>query len=205
MKLSALSKEQIAMLPPEQIGHIVYDGLSDAGECADAALLLGTSPEHDCKSRALHAAQVYKAGRVRYIIPSGGVEHDFPEGRCTEAVYMQQVLLEAGVPREAILLENEARTTKENMICGTFQMARKLMIQNVKSVMIVSAKAHMRRSLALAQDLLPRHIRLCASFCPDTPEGVQWWEEEAVRLDVIREAQLMADLIRQGLMEEIEY
>lgn len=203
MKLSQLSNAQISALSNEQLSHIVYDGIADTGECADVALLLGTDPVHNCKGRALWAAQVYKAGRVNYVIPTGGVTHDFAEGRCTEAEYMQNVLLDAGVPADAVILENEARTTKENMVCGTFQIARKLLIQNVKSVMIVSAKAHMRRSLALAAILLPRHVRICASFCPDTPEGVQWWEDDAVRQDVIREAQLIADLIRQGLMEEI--
>jgi len=204
MKLSQLSNEQISQLSTAQLESIVYAGIVDDGACADVALLLGSDPAH-CKNRALQAAKVYKAGRVKYVIPTGGVAHDFPEGRCTEAEHMQQVLLESGVPQEAIILENEARTTKENMVCGTFQMARQLMIHNVKSVMIVSAKAHMRRSLILAKDLLPRHVRICASFCPDTPEGVLWWEDDTVREDVIREAQLMKDLIHQDLTTEIEY
>lgn len=204
MKLSQLSNEQISALPLEQIEQIVYGDLCDRGDHADVALVLGTSPEYHCRERALCAARIYQAGRVKYIIPSGGVVHTFPKGPCTEAEHMQTVLLEAGVPAEAIILENEARTTKENMVCGTFQIVRKLLIQNVKRVMIISAATHIQRSLVLAKLFLPRSIQITASFFPELPDGKQWWEDDLVRRDAIREVQLMRDLIRQGLMDEIE-
>jgi len=201
MKLSQISKEQIGQLSDAQLKELVYGDLCDRGEAADVALLLGTSPEHDCTGRALCAAQIYLQGRMKYIIPSGGVEHAFPEGNCTEAEHMQRILLETGVPAGAILLENEARTTKENMICGTFQLNRKLLIQNVRSVMIVTSAVHMRRSLALARLFLPRSIRITCSCAPDAAGNVE--QKKLLREDVIREAQLMQDLIRQGLMEDI--
>lgn len=204
MKLSEMPKEQLLQFPVERIERILYHGLEDRGESADVALLLGTTPELDCKGRALQAAKLYLAGRVNCVIPSGGVEHSFPCGDCTEAEYMEKTLLEAGVPQSAILLENEARTTKENMVCGVFQITRKLLIQNVKSVMIVTSAVHMRRSLALAALFMPRSIRVTFSAAPDTPEGTQWWELERLRQDAIRELQLMQDLIRQGLMDDIE-
>lgn len=205
MKLSQIPREEIPQLPLDQIQRIVYTGIYDWGENADVALVLGTTPEYDCKGRALWAAKMYLDGRVKHIIPSGGVEHEFPEGKFTEAEYMRKVMLEAGIPEEVIILENEARTTKENMVCGTFQITRKLLIQNVKSVMVVSSAVHLQRALAQAKLFLPRSIRISISPSADTPEGVNWWEVDHVRNNAIREAQLMGVMIRQGLMEELEF
>lgn len=199
MKLSQLSKEELRRLPAEKVESLVYAGIKDPGEQADVALLLGTCPL-GCKGRALQAAKMYLDGRVQYVIPSGGVEHAFPGGNCTEAEYMEKILLEEGVPQEAILLENEARTTKENMACGVFQITRKLMIQNVKSVMIVTSAVHMRRSLALAQLFMPRSIRITFSPAPDDTTSPEYHRE-----DTAREISLLQDLIHQGLIEEVEF
>lgn len=199
MKLSQLSKEELGQLSPDLVKSLVYSGIEDLGEKADVALLLGTCPL-GCESRARWAAKMYLEGRVRYVIPSGGVEHTFPCGNCTEAEFMEKILLEAGVPQEAILLENEARTTKENMVCGVFQITRKLMIQNVKSVMIVTSAVHMRRSLALAQLFMPRSIRITFSPAPDDIQSPEYHRE-----DTAREISLLQDLIRQGLTEEVEF
>lgn len=205
MKLSELEKEQIAGLSDDLLDKLVYDGVYDDGATADVALLLGTNPAVYCKERAEKAAELYLAGRVKYIIPSGGVEHDYQGGKISEAHFMEKILLEKGVPEEAILLENEATTTKENMVCGIFVFTRRLKIQNVRSVMIVSSACHMRRSLGLAKLFMPRHVRICGCPAPDSSTGEHWTQNETVRRDVVREAQLMQGLIRQGLMDEIEY
>jgi len=205
MELSKIKKDQIQQLSDALLEKIVYADIFDDGCSADVALLLGTDPAHYCRERAEKAAQLYLEGRVKYIIPSGGVEWDYQGGKISEARFMEGILRERGVPAEAILLENYATTTKENMVCGTFEITHRLKIQNVKSVMIVTSAVHMRRSLALAKLFLPRSIQICGCPAPDSLTAVHWTEDADIRRNVIREAQLMRDLIRQGLIDEIEY
>ena len=171
MKLSQITTEQIKQLSDEQLHSIVFGGegannVMDVG-CADVALLLGTRPDI-----AKERAELYLGGRVRHIIPTGGVEWETDGRTVSEARYMADILCSLGVPEDAITLEEEARTTKENMIFGTFQINRRLRLQHTKTCMIVTSASHLRRSLALAGLLLPRSMTIsgfaagCASATP---------------------------------------
>ena len=205
MKLSELNSDQIASLSAEQLATLIYGGIRDGGECADAALLLGSRPEW-CHERAVTAAELYRAGRVRYIMPTGGVEWDWQGVPVSEAYYMRKVLLEQGVPDDAILLENEARTTKENMICGALELNRRLKLQNVRRVAIVTTAYHMRRSLALADWLLPRSIACFGvpSLLPDDPvRAIR--DSDSLRRSAIREVTLIKGLTDSGMIEDPDY
>lgn len=121
---------------------------------ADAAVLLtgvtGTrkSP-HDRvylqhgADRVTYALWLYRAGRVRRIIISGGsgmvlgVAH-------TEAQDLATVLRLAAVPPQDILLEERSRNTREN---ATF--TKKLLARHpsIKSLVLVTSGFHQRRAL----------------------------------------------------------
>ena len=202
MKLS--QTKDLSALTLEQMDAIIFSDCYDDGKSADVALVLGTRPEN-CVERAEKAAEVYSAGRVKYVIPSGGVEWDYDGGRISEANFMKGILVGRGVPESAIILENEATTTKENMLFGAVQINRALRFENVKSVCIVTCAIHMKRSKALAKWLLPRGLEL--SFAPSgTPEEKGDWREceQAVR-QVKNEISLMKGLIDRGMIDDIEF
>ena len=201
MKLSQITIEQIKQLSDEQLHSIVFGGEGansecTCGGCADVALLLGTRPDI-AKERAVAAAELYLGGRVRHIIPTGGVEWETDGRTVSEARYMADILRALGVPDDAVTLEEEARTTKENMICSTLQINRCLRLQHTKTCMIVTSASHLRRSLALAKLLLSRSMEIwgfsagCAAATP--------------RETLLSEAELMHGLIACGLIEDIEY
>ncbi|MBV9773718.1 MAG: YdcF family protein, partial [Gemmatimonadetes bacterium] len=50
--------------------------LPPPGETADAALVFGTGAEWKMRSRCETAAALYHAGRVRWLVVSGGVPRD---------------------------------------------------------------------------------------------------------------------------------
>ena len=166
MKISSVSADKLLALPIEQKWRFLCGEIRDEGQSADIALLLGTRPCWS-KARALAAAQLYLDGRVKYIVPSGGVEWEVGGEMLSEAKYMERILLSKGVPQDAILLENEATTTKENMIYGTLQINRKTRFA-MKDIMIVTSINHMKRSLALAKTFLPRMARI--SYYPSQPD-----------------------------------
>ena len=203
MKLSEITPDELANMTLERKWHILCDGVHDEGETAEVALLLGTKPDW-AEERALAAAKLYRAGRVRKIIPTGGVLWDYQGDRLTEAEVMTRVLVREGVPLMAIIQENEAQTTSENMIFGCLQMARNF-ARIPESVIIVTMQTHMKRSMALAKALLPRKIRL--SMVPSYPamSHEEWMNVEINRSHVSSELRYYKKGIEQGDLEDLEF
>lgn len=205
MKLSQTDASRLNELTKEQVDTIVFGNYQDDGGKGDAALLLGSNPIV-CKERAAAAAQLYHAGRVPYIIPTGGVLWETEYGTISEACFMKKLLQDAGVPESAIILENEARTTDENMVFGTVQILRELKIGNVHRVYIVTSYSHLRRSLAFAKLYLPRSIEIAGYCCTDNEDSKErWQQDEFYALRVQSEVRLLKKNIDLQLIDDIEY
>ena len=202
MKMSELTPEVVQRLTPEQKWEICCSGIRDEGESAETALLLGSRPDRAVE-RALAAAELYRQGRVRTIIPTGGPKWEYRGELLSEAEIMSLVLRENGVPDEAIVPENEARTTAENMICGTLQMLRHYH-RIPDSVIIVTSVTHMKRSMALAKALLPRKIRV--SMYPSYPamDRDEWLRLEDSRTHLDDSIRYHRELIENGDTEDFE-
>ncbi len=128
----------------------VYGGRS-SDAFADAAIVLGAAVYEDRPSpvfeeRIRHAVDLYKAGRVRLLVMTGGLG---PGDRLTEAEAARRWSLEQGVPPEAILLENASRTTQENLELALPLLRR----HGLNRVLLVSDPLHMRRAMAIAGKL----------------------------------------------------
>lgn len=197
MKVSEVTEKQLLDMTPEQKWDFVCGGITDDGKSADYALLLGSCP---CWSgpRAYAAAKLYREGRVKYIVPTGGVEWESDGETLSEANYMKRILLSEGVPEEAIIMENEATTTKENMFYSVLRINRATKFYGGKRVMIVSSLNHMRRSLALAKSFLPRFVEVCG--CPSQFDAPC---DDITRLD--GEIHLIWGLVHNGIIEDIEF
>lgn len=168
MKITSITLDALLGLSWEEKWDFICKDIVDDGESADVALLLGTSPARAVE-RAMAAAELYRLGRVKYILPSGGVKWEWHGTEISEAELMRNILVNEGVPETAILMDNEARTTIENMVCGTLVIARELKLSKTDSVIIVTSQTHMKRSMALAKALLPRKFRISA--CPAFEEN----------------------------------
>ncbi len=204
MKLSQTKKEDLSGLTPEQMATIVYGERYSEDTTADAALILGSS-QRNATVRARGAVKMYREGRFPYVIPSGGVAWEFDGISMTEAEFMQKLLLTGGVPEEAILLENEATTTKENFIYGTLQLNRRLRLPNVRSVGVITSAFHMRRSMGLAKLLLPRSVTPIAMPVEIIEDPVSYVQTEYGSYWTRRELPLLWELIEQGLIDDIVY
>ena len=205
MRLSQIGEKELLGLTVAQKTAIVYGGTEDGGRQGEVALLLGSRPKY-WQERAAAAARLYHEKRVRYIMPSGGVIWEYEGEEMTESEGLSRLLRGAGVPDEAILSENEARTTPENMIFGTLQIVRRLHLYNVHHVIVVTSPWHLRRGLALAGCYLPR--TLTVSGCPAvSSDGSRehWFESAAMTERVDTEIALLKKLIDRGIIEDIEF
>jgi uncharacterized SAM-binding protein YcdF (DUF218 family) len=124
---------------------------------ADAAVLLtgisvsGKKP-HDRvylsqgADRLTNTLWLYRAGRVRRIIISGGLATLRPEpGTVPEAEELATLLKLAGVPASAILVEPRSHNTRENAL---FTKALLQQHPDIKSLVLVTSALHERRALA---------------------------------------------------------
>jgi uncharacterized SAM-binding protein YcdF (DUF218 family) len=118
---------------------------------ADVGIVLGAAiwgerPSPSLRERLDQALQLYRDGYVRYLLVTGGLG----EGKTvTEAEVMQAYLLEQGVPEEAILLEDKATSTYENLLYSQEVMET----YDLQTALLISHDFHLARAIDIAEDL----------------------------------------------------
>ena len=202
MKMSEVDLETLMAMSDIQKWNICCNGVKDDGDSAEVALLLGSKPERAVE-RALAAAKLYGEGRVRAIIPSGGVEWDYQGEWISEAEIMARVLRENGVPDEVIIMENEARTTRQNMKYGAYQIGRRYE-DFVDRVIIVTSVSHMKRSLALAKAIFPKGTKVSAYPSYPKLDRDEWLKLEENQVHIRDSLRLLKEVIDKGEAENME-
>ena len=130
--------------------YIVVDGLSDKGENADIAVILGNKVNEDgtlserLEKRLETGIELYKNLRIKKILVSGGWgKEGFFEGS-----KMKEHLIKNGIPDSIILVDNEGNNTRltvENTL--KFQQKYKF-----KSIIIISQYFHVTRTKKLFKE-----------------------------------------------------
>ncbi|HVF67563.1 MAG TPA: YdcF family protein [Pyrinomonadaceae bacterium] len=135
-----------------------YGNVSSEGT-ADAAVVLGAAVWGDevspvFRERIRHGVELYRKGRVRKLIFTGGRGNS---DEATESAAARAFALQNGVPARDILIEEESHTTFENLL-----YAKRLAdAAGARKVLIVSDPLHMRRAVSMAED-----VGLEAEPCP---------------------------------------
>ena len=127
-----------------------YGGRTAEGK-ADAAIVLGAAvwtrrPSPVFEERINHAVELYKTGRVRKLILTGGRgAADEP----AESAAARSYALRRGVRPSDILTENKSHTTYENL-----RHARRIVDeQGFRRVLVVTDPLHMKRAVTMARDV----------------------------------------------------
>ena len=129
---------------------IVWVGERDQAAPADAIIVLGAAaydarPSPVLEERIRHGIELYRRGLAKRLIFTGGYGRG---ARFSESQVAQRYALRHGVPQQAILIETESRTTRQNL-----QQAAALMrAHQLKRAIIVSDPLHMARALRLARE-----------------------------------------------------
>lgn len=118
---------------------------------ADAAIVLGAAvwagtPSPVLKARLDHALLLFQNKQVNKIMVTGGIGRG---DNMSEAAASAEYLVSMGVPVEAILREEQGRSTYASLQTAA-TLAREA---NIRRVLLVSDPFHMLRSLKMAQDL----------------------------------------------------
>jgi uncharacterized SAM-binding protein YcdF (DUF218 family) len=159
------------------IWHVVLGyQIAAAGEpqssgSADAAIVLGAAiygnrPSPVFEERIRHGIALFKAGRVRKLVCTGGRGKG---AAFAESTVARDYALARGVPAHAVFTEEASRTTKQNLV-----EARRLMrLHGLKSALIVTDPLHIKRSLRMAEGL-----GIAASPAPTPTSRYRSWRSK---------------------------
>lgn len=129
---------RLAALPARADAAVLLTGITHIGKSPHDRVYLGPGAD-----RFTNALWLYRSGRVRCIIISGGSGSLAPTAR-TEAAELATLLRLAGVPPAALLLEDQSRNTRENALFTKRLLAAHPEIQ---SLVLVTSAFHQRRAL----------------------------------------------------------
>jgi len=142
---------------------------------ADAAVVLGAAVwSNDVspvfRERINHAIELYRNGRVKKLIFTGGQGNS---NEPTEAAAARTYALVNGIPLQDILIEQKSHTTYENIV-----YAKQIVDANkLNRVLLVSDPMHMKRAMAMAED-----VGLRALPSPTETTRYQTWRTQSTEL-----------------------
>jgi uncharacterized SAM-binding protein YcdF (DUF218 family) len=132
------------------LGYVADGAENDYATHADVILVLGCNivghggPSPCIAARAGHAADLYKRGLASAIIATGGPV----ESTTTESEVLAQVLEADGVPHDAIIQENRALNTIQNMAYSQTIMRE----HGWHTAILVTEPFHIKRATLIARD-----------------------------------------------------
>lgn len=159
--------------------------ISDTPEKADAIFLPGGSHPQQPE----YAAELYKKGFVKWLVPSGGVsvkrdkwqgvrsKADVYDGDYkTDCEFFTDVLIKNGVPAEVIVGEDKSGHTRDNAFLSRKAVDEKGI--EIKTAIIVCKAFHARRCLVLYQMAFPDvGFIVCPVFCYNITKD-NWFKTE---------------------------
>ena len=150
-------------------------GQSSTDASGDAAVVLGAAVWSNnvspvFRERINHAIDLYRRGKVKKIIFTGGQGNSTEP---TEAAAARSYAVSNGVHAQDILVEQKSHTTYENILYAK-QVAD---ANNLKKVLLVSDPMHMKRAITMARD-----VGLDALPSPTPTTRYQGWRTQMTEL-----------------------
>ena len=133
-------------------GLILHEAARSASGDADVAIVLGAalrvdgSPSPVLEGRLEHGLALYRSGRVKRLLFTGGRGES---SRTSEAASARRWAMTRGVPASAILTEERSRTTRQNLV----EAGRLMRAANMERALVVSDPLHLPRAMRMARDL----------------------------------------------------
>jgi vancomycin permeability regulator SanA len=117
---------------------------------ADVILVLGSAvwpnqqPSPSLRARTERAIELYQEGYAPHLLLSGGLGRYPPE----ESEVMRRLAVAAGIPGEALILDQQAGSTRDSITTAEEIMDQ----QGWETALIVSDPFHIQRALLMAED-----------------------------------------------------
>jgi uncharacterized SAM-binding protein YcdF (DUF218 family) len=137
----------------------------------------------ETRSRALEAIRLYEEGWAPHLIFSGAALD--PKGP-SNARAMEQVALQAGVPRSAIELDERSANTDQNAL-GVADIAKR---EGYRKIILVTSPYHQRRASITFQRVFGSSVQILNHSTTDQNwRRAAWWSNSYSRELTISELQ----------------
>ena len=181
----------------------MFSQIEDDGRDVDCIIVLGSIKAS--QYRVPVAVREYKKGRSSKLMLCGGSVREFAEGNIHEFEHMYNTALSLGVKSDDIILEKRSTNTIENILGALMELQSSLWLNNISRVLLVTTTYHMRRSLAIARYLFPRHIEVIP--CPADDNNTKrdnWMNSEEGRKRATSEVKNIIMCVEQGVIPDFE-
>ena len=145
----------LAALPTQADAAVLLTGITAVNKSPHDRVYLGAGAD-----RLTHALWLYRAGRVKRIIISGGSGAVLKKAH-TEADELATLLRLAGVPARDLLLEARSRNTHENALYTKQLLAD---YPEIKSLVLVTSAFHQRRAMGCFEKVGLRPVAFPAGY-----------------------------------------
>lgn len=164
---------------------------------AELALVFGAANEADLARRTSRGVELYRAGLApRLLLTGGGVlAREFPEAK-----RMAALARERAVPECDLFVEDRSENTFENLAFSVRLLQERGLLEQLKTVLLVSSEWHMGRVLLTARRYFQPRVSL---VCCPTLEGCcreNWTASAACRRVVGAEAVLLEAFLSAGTL-----
>ena len=182
--------------------NVIYKDLAEATGNFEAALVLGGNPTA-MQGRAAAAVKLWKEGRCKLFIPTGGVCWETEFGFIPECEALKRHMMAAGVSEDAIICEKGATTTHNNMTLSKEILEQHINISEAR-IAIVTSCAHLRRSLALAKAYIPEGNFFGIPYTIENETEEHFMDDPDLAISVAKECYCLAAYARRGLIPDFQ-
>ncbi|MFH1598038.1 MAG: YdcF family protein [Patescibacteria group bacterium] len=145
--------------------------------------------------------ELYSQGLVQKVIVSGGINKVTGQN---EAEAMASFLIDKGVPKEDIMVENQSSNSLENVLLSRKIIEKKTSYSNLKKILVIVKHYHSRRALMTLKKHFPKTVK----FIPVTYEVYgfsreNWSTTKLGKEKVMSEYQKVKEYLKQGDLEEL--
>ena len=175
-----------------------YIFLESEPQEADLAFVFGARHLDGAMNKV---CELYHKGLVPKILASGGNNRATGEN---EAFAMNQKLIELGVKRDDIILEDQSTNSLENVLFSKKIIEKRFGWDNIRKITAIFKHYHSRRALMTLRKHLPKNIELIpAPYETDGFTKDNWFESAIGQERVMGEWHKILKYLTKGDIEEI--
>lgn len=168
---------------------------------ADVCIVFGCKTPERREALANHAADLYEQGYFGLIAVTGGVPD---KNGVTEAAHMRDVLLKRGVPADAILSEEKATNTGENVINTRALLEREKGKGDIKSVIGIGQMHAARRFVMTLERHWPEVKKMFTAPNYYNVSREEFYKDPVLRTEVLHEYRKIPAYRSTGFIREID-
>lgn len=189
MKLSEINNQYIT---DDMIEMVLYHTPKLEWKECDCLIVFGCHIKQLLDERINCAIEILRTKEVKSVLLTGGIGS---KGDFNEAQYMKEKLIMEGIPKNKIMIEDQSKTTKENVV-NSIEILKKNNLFQDKKIVVVSNKAHLRRiHLEFKKYIKNEHCYLLYEYP----------KQELVSFENVQKDYKLRDLAEKQVIKIVDY